>query len=343
MTAEESKRADGTGGTVENGNAGATGDEARGADGTAESDRAGANGTDRPGGPFDYAAIHRRIDDLRAKGVFFIVGTPKSGTSWLMELLNGHPEIFCSGEGHLTDKLAPILKESLQHYNKTVAEMNALIQRRQGFGVVDGQALDYLFVTAAYLLWDGIMTDRNVRLIGDKTPNHTDSMPSLASLFPGSKFIHIIRDGRDVAVSGWNHNLRISREWTEKQYGSLANYARISAKIWSQRLRKGRAFADRCPERYREVRYEDLHGDPVAVIRSMLSFLGADDSAESIAACREAGSFERLSGGRKRGDEDGTSFYRKGVPGNWKTALDDESLAVFEEHAGDFLRKYGYA
>ena len=55
-----------------------------------------------------------------------------------------------------------------------------------------------------------------------------------------------------------------------------------------------------------------------------------------------AASFERLSKGRTRGEEDPTSFFRKGVAGDWRDAFTGRDRRVFEEEAGGLLQKLGY-
>ena len=63
---------------------------------------------------FDYATLRKTIDDTFAKKLFFIMGTIKSGTTWLQLVLDGHPEIACRGEGHFTNFLAPALSRAVR-------------------------------------------------------------------------------------------------------------------------------------------------------------------------------------------------------------------------------------
>ena len=95
-------------------------------------------------------------------------------------------------------------------------------------------------------------------------------------------------------------------------------------------------------EGYAEVRYEDLLERPEEEIRRLLEFLGADASEKTVKTCVSSASFEKLSKGRKRGQEDPASFFRKGVAGDWRNVFTEEDKSIFKEVAGDLLIELGY-
>jgi hypothetical protein len=74
----------------------------------------------------------------------------------------------------------------------------------------------------------------------------------------------------------------------------------------------------------------------------LLEFLGADSDEEVASGCVEAASFEQLSGGRTQGEEASSSFYRKGIAGDWKNHFSEEDRRVFKEEAGELLIRLGY-
>jgi hypothetical protein len=94
-------------------------------------------------------------------------------------------------------------------------------------------------------------------------------------------------------------------------------------------------------DNYTEVRYENLLERPIVETRRLLKFLGADSSEEMAKRCVEMAGFERRSN-RKRGQEDSSSRFRKGVAGDWKNAFTQEDQRIFEEIAGGLLLKLGY-
>jgi len=208
------------------------------------------------------------------------------------------------------------------------------------------------------------------RIVGDKTPFVTeDCLKEIESIFPEAKVIHVIRDGRDIAVSAahhhWNHakdaggHLNIKPEELAKRDAYRRDPEAFLASGESifdeKRLRK--SFAEGWNrmtakavqegfvlfgESYTEVRYEALLERPAEEIGRLLRFLGADDGEETVRRCIETTSFERLSKGRKRGEEDSLAFYRKGVAGDWKNVFTERDKQIFKEAAGELLIELGY-
>ena len=81
---------------------------------------------------------------------------------------------------------------------------------------------------------------------GDKTPRYIEHIPFLADLFPAARFIHLVRDGRSVALS-----------YAGVPYGPKT--AARAANLWAKRVRRGLAAREiLSPDRYLQLRYEDL-------------------------------------------------------------------------------------
>ncbi len=268
--------------------------------------------------------------------LFFIVGCQKSGTTWLQKLLDGHPAIRCDGEARLGTLLLPMLNQLVQQYNAQ--------QKTGPHGQFDSDDLKHLFraaVARLYRKWVG--DDPAIQAIGEKTPEHALCLPTLDQAFPGMKVIHIIRDGRDVVVSGWFHNLRKAGPQFQQKFPTLDHYIQYTLQShWLAYIQHARAFGQAHPDRYLEVRYESLHHDGRATVGRVLAFLGVEADDEAVRQCLDAGSFERLSGGRDRGDEDRASFFRKGVVGDWQNHLSPAHLATVERIAGPLLQELGY-
>ncbi|MEM6749326.1 MAG: sulfotransferase domain-containing protein, partial [Planctomycetota bacterium] len=83
--------------------------------------------------------------------------------------------------------------------------------------------------------------------------------------------------------------------------------------------------------------------DGGAVMSRLLAFLGVASDDEAVASCLGHGSFEALSGGRGRGDEDRGHFYRKGQVGDWREHFDARASEAFDRVAGPMLQSLGYA
>jgi hypothetical protein len=121
------------------------------------------------------------------------------------------------------------------------------------------------------------------------------------------------------------------------------DWLRQAASNW--RLLVGRAVEDGpalLGSDYTEVRYEDLLEHPKEEVERLLGFLGVDTEEALVEHCVSQASFEKLSKGRERGEEDPSSFYRKGIAGDWKNYFTEEDRRVFKEEAGELLIRLGY-
>jgi hypothetical protein len=292
-----------------------------------------------PALPAFLVRAQRASERVARCGTLFVLGCQKSGTTWLQMLLNAHPAIALNGEGHFTSVLAPVIAKAIETHN---AQTKAAYKFENDHALacircLIDQTLDrYIDVKVAL---GGDAT--KVRWIGDKTPEAAVAMPLLDALYPGARFIHVIRDGRDGVVSGWAH---LTRENSAGKFASVADYADYFARgHWISYITLARRAGQAMGNRYMEVRYEAIHADPASETRRMLTFLGVDASDAAVEACVRAGSFEALSGGRARGDADDRSHFRSGRIGDFARSLTPEAIARFEAAAGPLLTELGYS
>jgi hypothetical protein len=303
--------------------------------------------------------------------VFFILGQQKSGTTWLMRILDSHPEILCRGEGRFFGadwRQKSLIRRDVRRspsslYNAVLdAEYLRLWIERSVWSRnddTDEHLINLTRMAVDYFLM-GELSKTGKRLVGDKSPLLTPEMiREIAGIYPEAKVIHIVRDGRDAAVSAAHHswnfgksakrsvapaNRRDTREIREAGESIfLEAQLRKLAAEWAARV--GRAVEDGpvlFGRNYNEVRYEGLLKRPEEEVRRLLEFLGAEATDETVRRCVESASFERLSRGRERGQEDPSSFFRKGVSGDWCNVFTEEDKRIFKELAGGLLIKLGY-
>jgi hypothetical protein len=323
-------------------------------------------------------AGHLQGFSSRRMSVFFIIGRGRSGTTWLRATLNSHPEILCWGEGRFFERsfkredferlrLENIPPSSLYCAILESRSLRSWINRSVW---ANGKEADTHLINLTRLAIDYFLAEQlsktNKRIVGDKTPFvSAEIVGEISTIYPEAKVIHIIRDGRDVAVSlihhMWNHAKNeggiydLEPEELEKRHayrkGSLIPPAeslftkerlvRI-ATDWSTEVGKATQDAPTLLRgNYTEVRYENLLERPIKEVRRLLKFLGADSSEETAKRCVERAGFER-STNRERGQEDSSSRSRKGVAGDWKETFTEEDKRVFKEAAGDLLIELGY-
>lgn len=322
-----------------------------------------------------------RFLDPSAQGnpVFFVVGYQKSGTTWLMKMLDSHPEILCQGEGRpfgrdwrqerLKQKRASYPPTSLYNAIASSEDLRYWIERSvwSRRDDADEHIENLTHLAIEYFLTQQLLKTGK-RLVGDKTVLlSSEIIEEIAKIYPEAKVIHIIRDGRDVAVSQTHHKWnqaedqggtsRITpdelarREAYRKDPQRLLRtgegifpdgWFRAGPAKWSARVSKtvkdGPVLLG---ANYEEVRYEDLLERPEEEIKRLLEFLGANADEQTVSQCVNAARFEKLAGGRKRGEE-AASFFRKGIAGDWRNVFTEQDKQDFKAVAGDLLIELGY-
>ena len=280
---------------------------------------------------------------LNDKRVFFVCGTPKSGTTWLQRVLDTHPQVQCSGEGHFIERFTVPLAGVLRGYAARMAQTASRVYEGKPYYPPLTQG-DLDRIARSFVL-DRLMSRKpgpQVRWIGDKTPGYASTMPQLLRLFPQARFINIIRDPRDVAVARLHHSRRVRQaENLGASPLDLAAFVHEGALDWARCVEPIAAFMADNPGQLHNVRYEDMIADPAAEAAKVYRFLGIRHDAATIAGVIAATSFEALSG-RKPGQESATSFLRKGVVGDWVGQLDEAALGELHAVCGDLMRRCGY-
>jgi hypothetical protein len=163
---------------------------------------------------------------------------------------------------------------------------------------------------------------------GDKTPANVLYVEILARAFPRARFLHIVRDGRDVVPS------LMEMHFGPDRFGAAALF-------WRDRVTRGRAGGRRVgPGRYREIRYEDLVADPEPVLRDVCAFfeLGYEPSMLEYHLRAD----ELLDGLRFTQHVQGVRRPPSRDVRNWRENLSDHEVQLFEALAGDLLDDLGY-
>ena len=278
----------------------------------------------------DYSRIQDRLGRVFDKQVFFITGWTRPGTAWIRRALDAHPDVCCKGEGHFADGLYPLLGRSMELYNRHSRRGTA---RRRASGIEEATIgfthgeLEFILAQAIGLSLSRWAGDSPVLCIGDKTPEHVMFMDLLARVVPGARFIHVVRDGRDEAVSVWDFNRHVNPEGFAKQHTTFESFVDSFAKTWSDSVAKAHAFGRDNPERFLEIFCEDLMNEPEPVIRDLFRFLRLEEGEKEISLCLEAGAAAAAAAEN---------------PGIWRGRFEDNSLAVFRRNAGELLKLLGY-
>lgn len=210
----------------------------------------------------------------RFSGPLFLVGSPRSGTKLLRDLLNRNSLVsLCNPESHFIPYLfgkfgddpavfdvdldqffADFDETPFQIYSRS---MGRPVMTRADFDKL-GKACSWSDAFEIVLRYYGDGGSASDGIWGDKTPSYVMDMDLLKQIFPTARFLHIIRDPRDVAVSAhkaWGHDmLRVATKWAR----DIQVAQKTSADLGKD---------------YMAVHYEDLLADPERAMRRISSFI----------------------------------------------------------------------
>ena len=277
----------------------------------------------------------------------FMVGCPRSGTTLFMRMVNAHPEVAVIPEvGWLARRYEE--REGLTPDGRLEPGFVDTLPKRGDFGrytplpisreeLAEFAAADPAptYAELVSLLFDRYGEERGKPLVGNKTVDHALNVGTLHEVFPEAKFVHLIRDGRDVASSAisWRRAKRLAEEfstWSEDPMTTAALW-------WEWHVRRAREeglpLGD---DLYHEVFYEDLVADPAGECAELCDFLGIPFSDAML----------RFHEGREREDPDlnAKRAWKPPTRGlrNWRTGMDREVLQRFEAVAGGLLDELDY-
>jgi hypothetical protein len=195
----------------------------------------------------------------------FIVGAPRSGTTLLRLMLDANPILAIPPETGFFVAAIPEIRSpgdflgllmGAETWPDFAIEPGVLLKNLcelSTFSISDGYRIFYATYAARF----------DKPRYGDKTPIHIFHMQRIELTLPEAHFIHIIRDGRDAALS-------LREQW----FSPGKNMATL-AKFWMDHVNAGRAAALQV-RKYLEVRFEDLILDPAAVLARICDFIEID-------------------------------------------------------------------
>lgn len=269
----------------------------------------------------------------------FVVGCPRSGTTLLQRMLDAHPDLAVTNDTHFIPRVLG-KGESSEPMSAALVDRVLAYHRFRRLGVSEMTTRQLAIGAETYpefvgRLYDHVAASRGKRNAGEKTPDYVRHLSLLHQLFPHAKVVHIIRDGRDVALS--------ALDWArpDKGPGRFALWqtapVAVCALWWARFVLAGRIDGEALgAASYHEVRYETLVAQPEAVLRSVTTFLGLPFDDGML----------RFNDGRQSTNPSlsAKAGWRPPTPGlrNWEKSMDVADVAIFESLVGDVLRDLGY-
>jgi len=282
-----------------------------------------------------------------------IVGSPRSGTTLLRLILDAHPDLAIPPETGfllLGSRLSGRGGAARDGFFDAVTSYPSEAPAWADFHIPAGEFRDRLTELRPFSAAEGfrlfyrMYAERFGKTRwGDKTPIYCRHLRALQKLLPEAHFIHVIRDGRDAALS------------LREQWFSPGPDITAQARYWRENVLTARRQGRFC-RHYVEVRYEELVREPEPLVRRLCSVLRLDFHPGMLRYYERAAERLREHETRRRPDGSVLVTHERRLEqqsattmapdatriGRWRHALSSEECRRFGEVAGDALRQFGY-
>lgn len=271
----------------------------------------------------------------------FFVGCGRSGTTLLRSMFDAHPEIAIPYESHFVVALGragPRKRYEREGGFAVDAFASDLLAQfafsHWGIGELElGEALHapppLSYADAVRRVFALYARRQGKRRYADKTANYVLSLPLLAELFYEARFVHVLRDGRDVALS-----------WLDTGWDFGPQTVEEAALYWRYYVQRGRRTGRDLGPRYCEIAYEWLVADPEGALRELCSFLELPYHPAMLDYFEHAD--ELLSSMPRPGQHQSLAQPVTGGLRDWRRQMPAHDIALFESLAGSVLEELGY-
>lgn len=237
----------------------------------------------------DYRQMTMRLSRVFMRKIIFVTGISRPATDWVSRVLGSHPLALPAIEGHFTDLLGVGIGQTLNIYNKRIDGIRSQLERTgqvaSPIAYGDDEML-YLLRQLIALQFAKMPMSEETKCLIDKTPEHAVAIDALARALPEACFVNLVRDGRDEAVSAWLLNTQSGNENFLSKYPDFPSFADSFADNWVHLVGAARHAGKKLgPERYLEIRWEDITESPIDWTAKILDFAGLDHDDALTAHC----------------------------------------------------------
>ncbi|NWG71795.1 MAG: sulfotransferase [Parvularculaceae bacterium] len=203
----------------------------------------------------------------RDRGPIFLGGCPRSGLTLIRVMLDAHPRISCGPDSGVLS-----IARAARELGETLGDLHA-----RDFHLPPEEVRANFADAIARIL--GARAQGAKARFAEKSPLNLLFFEDYAAMFPAARFIHVVRDGRDVAAS------LLARAWKDPRTGRVFEYcasAEGAARYWKGMVRLGLSAETALGRRVLRVRYEDLAAAPEPTLRALCAFLDEPYAAEML-------------------------------------------------------------
>jgi Sulfotransferase family len=263
-----------------------------------------------------------------------VLGVRRSGTTLLRVMLDRNPALAIPDESYFVPQLARRHPTPVDPalFADDLLRLPSLVEWGLPLDAVHRRLRPRMATSAAIAaIFEAYAAERGKARWGDKTPLYMQYLSLLERLFPDALYVHLIRDGRDAALSF----LSVPGGIVTEGWGHPTD-ARGFACQWVTEIRAARRLGARVGDgRYTEVRYETLVADPAGALRRVCAFTGLDYDDGMLDYVG------RTDSARKAHQQRLAEPPRPGVR-DWRTEMADDDRRRFEAVGGRLLSELGY-
>ncbi len=279
----------------------------------------------------------------------FVGGVPRSGTTLLQRMLNNHPQLAVTNDSHFIPRALEKTNKQLvsmalrgdeimlnEELKKNVYEYHRFRRLELTAGeFAEASKQSQTFQQLVSAIYDRVALKSNKMVAGEKTPGYVRRFVLLNALFPNAKLIHILRDGRNVALS------LLSWATPTKGPGRIELWNQqpiaICALWWRWMIMTCQADNASLDSNVQMlIRYENLVTSPELELRKTCDFLGLQFDPQMLEYHRDR---PKPSAGLAA--KNAWFAPRQGLR-DWKRDMTDGQIQLFEALAGDALTRCGY-
>jgi hypothetical protein len=253
-------------------------------------------------------------------------GCGRSGTTLLRMMLDSHRRICCGPESSLFRRRAVDPDGLAAKFGFERGEVRALYDAARSRPAFIESFAGLCMRRAGKARW------------AEKTPRNISRLAVIFRCFPAARFVHVLRDGRDVACSLRTHP---RHKVVDGTLVPLDTWKPISggARRWVRDIEASRRWWG--DPRFHTVRYEDLVLHPRPVLERLMAFLGEDWDEAMLAHAAAASPFRDAT--RFAQNPEALGAVTTTSIGRWQRELDARDKRIFKRIAGRLLVELGYA
>jgi hypothetical protein len=270
---------------------------------------------------------------IARKRIVFLVGGPRSGTTWLQLLLSRSARVATANETHLFTGYTRSLFSAWKHHQRNARALGL------HHLMSEEEYLDLIRNFTCKVMLRILDKKPEADVILEKTPDHVLHWSNILKIFPDAYFLHIVRDPRSVVSSLCAAGTGWGRQWASRE-------VLVNCETWIKYVKESKNLKA-ATNNFLQVTYEDLWQNGEKTLMSVFSWLGVQIAFDECRKILDECQIANLRGNRLEAapwdlTAEPKEFYRKGGTENWRSELTPREAFLIEHLARDLMTEFGF-